>query len=59
MVTDKEGQKAFLQTGVFYRLNNFILNSFFSTQLLDKNAKYIKRMSMVWNKDNFNAGILL
>lgn len=59
VVSDKNGQNAFVQHRLFYRWSSFAINSFFSTQILAKTANYIKRISLLWGEGKFNGGILL
>jgi hypothetical protein len=59
MVSTKDGDKAYAQHSLFYRLNNLVFNTFFSAQLLARSAIFIKRASILYSEGNFNAGLLM
>jgi hypothetical protein len=58
-VSDQDGQKAFFQKVDWFKYNSFLLNTFFSAQLLSRELNSITRVSLIWDNNKINAGLLL
>lgn len=56
---DKDIYTSYAQHGFYYRKNGFIFNSFLSAQICTALSNFRKRVNLVYNKGNFNAGLEL